>query len=441
MGRHGKATQLQERMEIVERSATGASDAGMAEVVGWSRWTERKWRRKGQAQGRSGLASRLGRPASGALSSFDPRIAQAVKALRAAQPGWGPTTLKLELGKDPHLTTLRLPSRSRIAAFLREAGLTRPYAYHTELEQPAPQSVTDPHEEWEMDAQGVQIVAGVGAVSVINIVDRYSRLRIARWGCVGRSKAGTEEYQLACRCGFLRYGLPRRISLDHDTVFYDSNTPSPFPLRFHLWLLALGIEVRFITQAPPAEHAVIERSHTLLTQQALRQTFTTAAQMQAVLDERCAFLNTEYPSRTWHGQAPLVAHPQAQQSPRSYTPETESATLDLQRIYAYLARHHWFRQVSAQGQFTLGGERYGLGCAWAEQPIEITFDAAMAEFVCTSADGQRSQRVTSKGLTKADLMGELPPWDNLPAYQRRLPITPAAQREDTLYHEWAGTTL
>lgn len=441
MRRHGKATQLQERMEIVERSNTGASDATVATAVGWSQWTVRKWRRKGQRQGRSGLASRMGRPASGALSSFDPCIAQAIKALRAAQPGWGPITIKLELGKDPHLTPLRIPSRSRIAAFLREEGLTRPYAYHTELEQRAAQFVTTPHEEWEMDAQGVQMVAGVGAVSVINITDRYSRLRIASWGCVGRSKAGTEEYQLACRCGFLRYGLPLRISLDHDTVFYDSNNPSPFPLRFHLWLLALGIEVRFITQAPPAEHAVIERTHTLLTQQALRQTFSTPAQMQAVLDERCASLNTEYPSRTWHGQAPLVAHPQAQQSPRSYTPETESATLDLQRIYAYLARHRWFRQVSVQGQFTLGRERYGLGCTWAGQPIEITFDAATVEFVCTSADGQRCQRVASKGLTKTDLMGELPPWDNLPAYQRRLPFTPSAQREEVLYQEWTGTTL
>ena len=441
MGRHGKATQLQERMEIVERSTTGTSDAAVAAAVGWSRWTVRKWRRKGQTQGRGGLVSHLGRPASGALSSFDPLIAKAVKALREAQPGWGPTTLRVELGKAPHLATLRLPSRARIAAFLQEERLTRPYAHHTELEQPASQSVIAPHEEWEMDAQGVQMVAGVGAVSVINIADSYSRLRIASWGCVGRSKAGTEEYQLACRCGFLRYGLPLRMSLDHDTVFYDSNNPSPFPSRFHLWLLALGIEVRFITQPPPNEHAVIERTHTLLTLQALQQTFTTPAQMQAALDERCAFLNTEYPSRTWHGQAPLVAHPQAQQSARSYTPETENDALDLQRIYAYLARHHWFRQVSVQGQFTLGGERYGLGNAWVGQPIEITFDAMTAEFVCTSADGQRNQRVTSKGLTKAELMGELPPWDNLPAYQRRLPFTPAAQREEALYQEWAGTTL
>ena len=38
-----------------------------------------------------------------------------------------------------------------------------------------------------------------------------------------------------------------------------------------------------------------------------------------------------------------MAHPQAAHSPRSYTPETESAALDLQRIYTYLAHHRFTR--------------------------------------------------------------------------------------------------
>lgn len=441
MSRYGQVTSLQERIDIGERSAAGASDAEIATALGWSVWTVRKWRRRGQQQGRSGLASQMGRPARGALSTFEPRMVQAIKSLRCSHPGWGPLTLRLELRKDPALASLPLPSRARIAAFLKQEQLTRPYARHTELAQPEAPRLSAPHEEWELDAQGVQMVTGVGAVSVINIADGYTRLKVASWGCVGRSKASTEDYQLACRCGFLRYGLPRRISLDHDAVFYDSQNPSPFPSRFHLWLVALGIEVRFITQPPPAEHAVIERTHALLTQQALaQQTFTTAAQMQTALEARCTFLNTEYPSRTWHGQAPLVAHPQARQAARTYTPETENQCLELARVYTYLARHQWFRQVSAQGQFTLGGQRYGLGLTWAEQPIQITFDAQTAEFICTSANGQRTQRLPSQGLSKADLMGELPPWENLPAYQRRLPLTPAAQREDILYQEMTGTT-
>jgi len=103
------------------------------------------------------------------------------------------------------------------------------------------------------------------------------------------------------------------------------------------------------------------------------QTFEAAQAMQPALDARREFLNTEYPSRTWQGRPPLTACPQAQHSLRSYTPETEIALLDLSRIYAYLARQHWFRQVSQQGQFSLEGYLYYLEATWARQTIELTF--------------------------------------------------------------------
>lgn len=370
-------------------------------------------------------------------------IRETLRTLRETHPGWGPQTLRLELSKALGCKVETLPSRARIAAWLHEAQLTRGYQRHTTLEEPsAPRRPTTPHEEWELDAQGVQSVQGVGAVTLINVADGYSRLKVESWGCIGCRKPATADYQLACRRAFLRYGRPQRISLDHDTVFYDSNCASPFPSRLHLWLLALGIEVVFITQPPPTAHATIERTHQLLTQQALAgQTFGAAQAMQPALDARREFLNTEYPSRTWQGRPPLTACPQAQHSLRSYTPETEIALLDLSRIYAYLARQHWFRQVSQQGQFSLGGYIYHLEATWARQTIELTFDPDTQEFVCTSADGQRTHRLPTQGLRQQDLVGELPPWDKLPVYQRRLPLTPATVREDVLYQDQTGMIL
>jgi len=32
------------------------------------------------------------------------------------------------------------------------------------------------------------------------------------------------------------------------------DAPSPFPTLFHLWLIALGIDVRFIESPPPTDH-------------------------------------------------------------------------------------------------------------------------------------------------------------------------------------------
>ena len=157
--------------------------------------------------------------------------------------------------------------------------------------------------------------------------------------------------------------------------------------------------------------------------------------MQPALDARREFLNTEYPSRTWQGRPPLTACPQAQHSLRPYTPETEIALLDLSRIYAYLARQHWFRQVSQQGQFSLGGY---LGAANHRTDL---CDPDTQEFVCTSADGQRTHRLPTQGLRQQDLVGELPPWDKFPVYQRRLPLTPATVREDVLYQDQTSMIL
>jgi hypothetical protein len=49
-----------------------------------------------------------------------------------------------------------------------------------------------------------------------------------------------EAYQLMLRRAELSMGLPRRITLDHGTVFYENTSPSPFPTSLHLWLLADG---------------------------------------------------------------------------------------------------------------------------------------------------------------------------------------------------------
>ena len=71
------------------------------------------------------------------------------------------------------------------------------------------------------------------------------------------------------RRAFLTYGLPQTLTLDHGTVFYDNTTPSPFPTRLHLWLLALGVQVRFTRKRCPTDHANTLRTHQTMTAQAL----------------------------------------------------------------------------------------------------------------------------------------------------------------------------
>jgi transposase InsO family protein len=442
MGQGNRATTLQQRLEISERAESGETDPQIATAMHLSPATVRKWRRRAQREARGGLVSHMGRPRTGALGRAPLELRDAVRELRLAHPGWGPQTLRLELAHDRRFVGLRIPSRARLAAFLKVEKLTRRREHYSELVQPEPQLNSAPHEAWEMDAQGVRQIGGIGRVSVINLGDPYSHLRTESWACLHKTKPATNDYQLALRRALLRFGMPKRLSLDHDSAFYDNTSASPYPSQLHLWAIALGIEVSFIHKGRPTEHGFIERTHQVVDGQALLgREFTDPAAIQPTLEQRLDFLNTQYPSRALADRPPLAAYPAAAHSGRAYRPEYEAELLDMDRVYRYLAQNRWFRHVSAPGgQFTLGTYRYGLGKTWANQEVEITFDPETREFVCHSEDGQATQRLAAKGLTKADLMGELD-MAQFPDYQYAFPWSADVCRLNLLFQEMTGTTL
>lgn len=438
----GRKTTFEERIDIGERWEAGQTDPEIAAAMGRSVWTVRKWRRKYQQEGRSGLVSRMGRPPTGALGQFPLKMRDAVREMREHHSGWGPLTIRTELEDDRRFVGMRLPSRSRIAAFFKQEGFTRKYERHSELPQPRAVEPERAHEEWEVDAQGVVKVPDLGSVSIININDLFSRLKVDSFPCLDTSHPNTLDYQLVLRRAFTGYGLPERVSLDHDSVFYDNASASPYPTTLHLWLIALGVDVRFIKQEPPAEHSVIERAHQTMNQQAVAgQTFTDGSALQQSLTDRLGFLNLRFPSRSLGGQPPLVACPEAKHSGRPYRLEWEEDMLDMQRVYNYLAQGRWFRRTSSQGQFSLGTHRYSIGKGPSNQTLEITLDSQTRELVCLSEDGSQEVRLAAQGLTKAALMGELTPLVVLPAYQLALPFFRATWREIMMCNDLTGTTL
>ena len=81
MRQKGRTTILEERIEIGERWEAGQKDGEIAEEMGCSKWTIRKWRRKYQHAGRAGLASPMGRPPTGALGSFPVRLSETLPGM------------------------------------------------------------------------------------------------------------------------------------------------------------------------------------------------------------------------------------------------------------------------------------------------------------------------------------------------------------------------
>src|SRR5260370_41418776 len=161
MRQRGQTTTFQTRLDISEHAAAGLNDPQIASVVGCSVWTVRKWRRRSLHQGRVSLSSQMGRPATGPVSTFPNEVKEAILQLRKLHPGWGPDTLVTALKTDACWADQPLPSRAQVSRLLKHTGLTRRYQPHHDLLQPPQASLTNPHQEWQMDAQGIMRVEGV----------------------------------------------------------------------------------------------------------------------------------------------------------------------------------------------------------------------------------------------------------------------------------------
>ena len=423
MSHKGQTTTLAERVTIAERVEAGQSSREIAEELKRPLPTIRKWRQKYLREGRAGLSSQMGRPAAGALATASAEMKDAILELREKHPGWGAQTLRLEIAKDERFVDLRIPSRSRIAAYLKEKKKVRKYERRQDMPEPKAQPVQRPHQEWEMDAQGVTTVAGLGKVSFINLLDVYSHASIDSHACSNTRHPKSQEYQRVLRRAFIRYGMPEQISLDHDSAFYDNKSASPFPSVIHLWLIGLGVQVRFIHKKPPLEHARIERHHQTIAGQAFAdQIFADVTALQRSLQARMLFLNQEYPTRALDGQPPFQAFPQARHSSRVYCLDAEAQLLDMQRIYDYLQSGRWFRQVSSVGTFSLGGHIYNATTHFADQTLEITFNGSTSKLTCLPEKETRAFQLDVQGLTKTELMGDPLALPGYSACQLALPL-------------------
>ena len=310
--------------------------------------------------------------------------------------------------------------------------MARSYQKHANLPQVL-SPVSECHEEWEMDARGHEAVAGVGLVSLIQVNDLFSRAKLISYPClVGRTRIerypATQDYQLVLRRAFVDWGLPDRLAVDRAHVFLDVQHPTPFPTLFHLWMLALGVQLCFGRAGQPRDQAVTERSHqTWWAQVVLGQSFTSVDHLWQALDQRRSFLNEDLPCETLGDVPPLRAFPQARQPRRHYRPEWEASILNLERVYLYLANCRWFRRSSRVGTVSLGGHNYSLGKGWYNTEVEVTFDPTARAFVF-QAPHHTEKRLPIRWLSKASLMGELTPLACFSQFQLMLPFSLEAWR-------------
>ena len=413
-----KHTSLEQRKMMIRLAEQGLTNRQIAERLGISFYTVRKWRRRYRDGGEEGLHSHMGRPRKGTLSTFPATVRSLLLVLRRTHRGCGPVSLLAFLRQDPEWKGKRLPSRSRVAAFLKEQGLVQSRQPHSPPPSAPKVTVSRPHMEWEMDAQVNVPVEGLGRASVLNLVDVFTGLHVAALLCPETRKPDGACYRSVCRMAFSEFGLPEQISLDHDTAFLGGSTPSPFPSDFLLWLTGL-VKVRFISAPPPREHARVEGRHRWVNVQALEgRVFTHWTDAQRALNAQRQFTNATYPVPKLAHKSRLEAFPEARHSGRIYSVADEASLLALEKTQAYLAEGLWYRQANAKGRCSLGGRAYGLGKAWAGRRVAITYKLEKEVFHFAWQD--ESIERPAKWLTQETLMAKGVP--HLLRTTRQLPL-------------------
>lgn len=372
-----RATNVQQRQEMARLANEGQSQQTVADQIGISFWAARKWIRRAKHGGLAALVTDLGRPETGPMAGFDPLVRYVALRLKCQHSTWGGVYVVKKMGERPSLEGKALPEATTVWRYWRFFG-DRLFP-----KRQAPESRLPPagvvHGVWQMDAKESVPIPGVGSVTFNQARDEFGRATVMHRIHPAEQieqktvKLTSAQVQQDCRLAFTQWGLPDAIQTDRASIFVDADR-APFPTLLTLWWTGLGIGHRLIPRHTPQRNGTAERSHRTLNERTLiGQRFNGAEHLQDQVDTDWDELNTECPSRArgCHGLPPLVAHPELLIPRRPYRPEWELDLFDLKRVDSFLATQTWLRTVSQTGQVALGGYRYGLGMAWAEQTVSV----------------------------------------------------------------------
>lgn len=407
-------TSYADRQEMVALHQQGYSYRQIVQRTGWSFETVRKICRAYKRAGDSGIQfQRLGRPASGPLSTFDPLVRWASLRIKCQHPGWGPEVVRAELATRPWARRVKLPGASQIGAYFSQFGerlvTVRAHKQLPQAEPLAP-ALRVVHGCWQMDADERVVLPGYGQAHILNLVDYASGLKIgsrlfpAR-PAGQRRRIAWPQLRQALRLAFTTWGLPQRIRTDRDRVIV---TPGnyPFPMPFTLWLVGLDIEHELIRRV--TENGCVERAHrTWEGRLSGYGPYAQLSQWQQIVDYELWRMNAVLPSRGRHcrRQPPLLVYPQAQQPRRYYRPEDELVLFDLARIHRYLNHGKWLRYVSCQGQVSFNDQKFYVGLPYKLSWAQITYLDDNDFQVTCPPDDTVIKIIQVKGLTRFDMTG------------------------------------
>jgi hypothetical protein len=390
-----RRTTLTERQQIVALKKIDQSHQAVADATGWSVETVRKvWRNFQRAEEAGLTAAKVGRPATGRLSTFDPLVRYVALRRKLERPHSGPDIILADMAIRPSLRGLRLPGSSSIGAYFSAFGqrLVSPRR-HLQLPEQSSQlaPVTAVHECWLLDFDEGLNWSGVGWTNVMNLTDLATGIKIGSYvhsagSPQKRHLISWERIQANLRIAFSRWGLPDRIRTDRDRRLVAPGE-YPVPMPFTLWLVGLGIQHEIIQRV--TQNGGVERFHR--TWEGRLLDLPLGSDWQAVQDYvnyEVWRMNAVLPcrGRRCRRRPPLLVYPQARTPRRYYSQREELQIFQLKRVEAYLSKGRWLRRTSVQGQFRFHSDALNARKTYARQIVVLTFNAEPCHFEVRPAE-------------------------------------------------------
>ena len=404
-----------ERVAMIERHLAGESLQTIATAMERNYYTVRTIWRTYQRAGWAELAPHSkGPPCVGRLGTFAARVKYVLLRLKRQHRGWGAALLLLHAQRRASLAGVPLPKRSSVAAYLAQFGarLTQPHRTPTQRPAVSPVAVQQPHQCWQIDFKGDEVVdAHTLVVAPFIVCDSASGAPLA--GIVHqvtakgrRDHLTTRTVQADLRQVFTQWGLPDALRMDRDSIFVGSSRLE-WPGLLLLWLIGLGVQPIINRAYRPTDNAIVERNHWTWQQHVvLGQTHRTLASVQELTDQTFADRRHYLPSRHagCAGQPFVAAFPALLTPRHQYTLAQEARLFDGTRVTAYLAEWEWRRTVDSTGKIALANRNHLVGRAYRSQVVKIRFDPADQQLVCRLADDRVVARLDLPEATPAYLM-------------------------------------
>jgi hypothetical protein len=208
--------------------------------------------------------------------------------------------------------------------------------------------------------------------------------------------------QSSLRQAFGCWGLPAEMGLDNGLPWGDRYE---LPSALALWLVGLGVVLKFLPVGQKQLNGVIERAQGTGQRWCEPQTCASAAQLQERLEEMDLIQRQDYPS--FPEGSRLDVFPELLQVVRPYSRAWEEENWDLRRAQQYLSGHAVVRRANKQGQVSVYDHCYSIGARNRGQRVLIYYDPGTNEWVCTlEQTGQQLRRYKAWEITRERIMAQ-----------------------------------